>query len=166
MRSTRKLLVGGAFLVTSVCLVVGVAAAVTGGSLNAVGAGPGGLNGLPSLFQLVLAAAGTVAAAAELVGRRRSRRTAVLVVGPALVFVSFFQLAHALDPCANGRWGLRTEIAGERACQVWGGGLEIHDRFHLLMHAAPGFVAAALAVAVARTMDRSRPQESLPEPAR
>ena len=157
MTPLTTLLLRADLAVTGACLVLGIAAALVGGSLEGFGSGAGGLGGFPTLVLLLLGVAGVATGLASLLRRGDRASALVALAGPMLVFLSFFQGAHLLDPCASGRWDLRSRVGDTRLCGAWGGGLEIHERFHLLMHAAPGFAAAVVVVAVARRLDPAAP---------
>ena len=138
----------------AVSAVLGLVAAAVGGPLSALGAGPGGLWGVPQL--LLLAVAGLVGApvgiAAVLGGIRRGawRRVAygsAMLLGPLLLAFGSFAVPHAVDPC-GGTFDLRTRVASVPVCMRYdstAGGISVDDRFHLLLH---GAVAGPMAVPV------------------
>jgi hypothetical protein len=161
MRILAEWMVPVTVIVTvAVCLVLGLAAALGGGSLDSFGEGPGGLSGIPGLVLFVLSLVGVVSA----IGARSDLpRTAVTLIGPLAVFVAFFFVAHLLDPCVTGMWNLSTELGGGRACTFYGPDLNVASRFHLLLHA---LAAAPVTVLYWLALQRVRgaPQNSTATP--
>jgi hypothetical protein len=134
----------------AVCLILGLAAALIGGSLNSFGDGPGGLSGFPGLVLFLLSLVGIVSA----IGTRSDLpRTAVTIIGPLAVAIAFFFVAHLLDPCVTGTWNLSTELGGGPACELYGSELNVTSRFHLLLHA---LVAAPVTVLYWLALERVR----------
>lgn len=131
----------GVIATVSVCLTLGLAAALFGGLLSSFGDGPGGLSGIPGLLLILLALVGIVGALGSSGGLMRA---AIVLSGPLLVAVAFFFVAHGLDPCVTGAWDLTSEVRGAPACQYYGPYLNVAPRFHLLMHALTAVPAALL----------------------
>lgn len=144
-------------IVVGVSLAGGVAAALVGRGLTDLGAGPGGLFGVPSLL-LTLGALVLGLPAAVIVARLVRPADgwigkAVLVgIGAWVVAIGYFVVAHAVDPCVNGWWDGRSRIGSQPLCERFGPELNWNTRFHLLAHAAP---AAALFAAFAWAVRRS-----------
>jgi hypothetical protein len=134
----------------AICFILGLAAALIGGSLNSFGDGPGGLSGIPGLVLFLLCLAGIVGAIAF---RGGVLWTAAVLAGPVLVATAFFFVAHLLDPCVTGTWDMLTEVAGGPACQFYGQYLNVAPRFHLLLHA---IVAAPVALLYWLVLERAR----------
>lgn len=133
-------------VVIVVSLAAGLAAALFGGSLTDLGEGAGGLNGVPALLTTLIALLVAIPAAVLLAREARSSpgwlRTGVVVaVGAWIVAIGYFQVAHSVDPCANGWWDASSRIGDQPLCERFGSELNWHTRFHLFAHAAP---AAAL----------------------
>ncbi len=131
-------------LLIGVAAVAGIAAATLGGSWSDLGSGYGGLYGLPAMLLTVLAL--MVIPASIVVARRlgpdsRRLRFGLLVgVGLWVVAMGYWEVAHLVDPCANGWWDEQSPIGSQPLCERFGPELNWHDRFHLLAHAAPAAV--------------------------
>ncbi len=132
----------------AVCVVLGALAALVGGSFTSLGSGPGGLGGMPMLLFLLAALLGLpslVRALFDLYQRRWKRVGRVVIfIAPLAIAIYFFEIPHAIDPCALGIWAPRSSWASIPLCEAWGGGWNIHARFHLLLHAAPTLLPVAL----------------------
>lgn len=128
-----------------VCTILGVVATLLGGQWNQIGEGLGGLYNLPILTLLATSALGVPALMVGIWGviRGNSQRGTYLLafIGPVLVLVVFLFFAHAIDPCDNGWWNNRTDFNRIPMCQRFGYELNIHNRFHLLMHTLPTWLA-------------------------
>ena len=138
--------------VTLISAVLGIVAALLG--LDALGSGPGGLWGLPMMALTLCALAGLLLGGAGVMRSRASGehwRALVILAGPVLLVIAFFEGVHAVDPCASGLWDLESSLGGAPLCEPWGTGtaINVHARFHLLLHGIP---AAALALLLRRTV--------------
>ncbi|MDX2379541.1 MAG: hypothetical protein QNM02_07265 [Acidimicrobiia bacterium] len=136
-------------LVVVVAVVAGMVAATLGGSLTDLGSGYGGLWGLPALLltliALVLGVAAAIKIGLELSPESgRLRIVVLLVAGAWLVAMVYANVAHMVDPCANGWWDASSRVGSQPLCERFGSELNWHTRFHLLAHAGP---AAILLVA-------------------
>lgn len=133
--------VGLALIVLNVAasLGLGIVAILAWPELRVLGSGPGGGNGIPAIAFLVAIALGVpsflLAVAHAALGRFAKWGRVIPFVGPAVVFFAFFFVSHAFDPCGLGLADTSTRLLGTPMCQYWGGGLEIHTRFHFLHHA-------------------------------
>lgn len=120
-------------------IVLGVIAIVTWPSFPILGAGPGGANGIPAILLMVATGMGAPSLLLALFHLLRGEWSklgrALPFFGPAFLFFGFFFVSHAFDPCGFGFTSFQTMFLGSPLCQHWGGGLEIHTRFHLLHHA-------------------------------
>lgn len=120
-------------------VIFGVVAVIAWPDLKFMGSGPGGGNGIPGIVVLAATAMGAPSFILALVhavrGEWRKLGHLLPFVGPALIFFGFFFVSHAFDPCGFSFASLHTTVLGTPLCQPWGGGLEIHSRFHLLHHA-------------------------------
>lgn len=136
---------GALTLLIVAAAVAGVAAAAVGGSWSDLGSGYGGLYGLPAMLLTVLAL--IVIPASIVVARRLGAESArlrfglLIGVGLWVVAMGYWEVAHIVDPCANGWWDEQSRIGSQPLCERFGSELNWHDRFHLLAHATP---AAAL----------------------
>jgi len=150
------------WVIIAISLIVGLAAAILGGSLSELGSGPGGLFGLPAMLLTLIALFVGVPASVSLARRlppksRRVRAAAVVAGGALVVAVGFTVVAHMIDPCVNGWWDGSTRVGSQWLCQRYGSELNWNSRFHLLAHAAPKFgLLAAYVWAINRwaTTDR------------
>lgn len=136
-------------VVIVVSLIGGITAAVVGGSLSKLGSGAGGLFGIPSILTTLIALFLAIPAAVGMVRQtRRSsgwlRSATVTVAGAWIVAIGYFVVAHAIDPCLNGWWDLRSRIGDQPLCERFGSDLNWHTRFHLLAHAGPGAILLAI----------------------
>lgn len=156
-----RLLPAAAAVVIVIALLGGIAAAAWGGSLTDLGEGYGGLWGLPALaLTLVALVLGIVSVISILrtlpAGRDRRRIVLVVLAGAWVVAVGYSEVAHAIDPCANGWWDRNSRIGSQPLCERFGPDLNWHTRFHLVAHAAPAaFLAALYLWAVRRWGTRS-----------
>ena len=141
-----------------VMLALGMAAALVGGDLTSLGSGFGGL-GFWSVSVLGgLVVVGALAASWLLAVSRRPLEALILVAGPLAVVVSYVYLAHSLDPCVRGLWQQGSSTGGVPLCETVGSGIEIHKRFHLLLHALAGIPGLTLfAVGLRRPAFARRP---------
>lgn len=131
--------------VVGISVVGGVVAAVAGGSLSDLGSGYGGLYGFPAMLLTLVALVVGVAAVVVVIrrlkpGSGRLRVAAVVLVGLWVVAVGYGEVAHAVDPCANGWWDARSRIGSQPLCERFGAELNWHTRFHLVAHAVPAAV--------------------------
>lgn len=131
-----------------VCVVLGLSAALMGGSLTSLGSGPGGLGGMPMLLFLLAALLGLpslVRGLFDLYQRRWDRLGRIVAfIAPVFIAIYFFEIPHAIDPCALGIWAPGSSWASIPLCEAWGGGWNIHARFHLFLHAVPTLLPVAL----------------------
>jgi hypothetical protein len=132
-----------------VSLIGGIAAAVVGGSLTNLGSGAGGLFGIPSILTTLIAMFLAIPAAVGMVRQTRRRPSwlraaTVTAAGAWIVATGYFVVAHAIDPCFNGWWDARSRIGDQPLCERFGPELNVHTRFHLLAHAAPGAILLAI----------------------
>ena len=78
---------------------------------------------------------------------RRPLEAFIVVAGPLVVLVSYVYLAHSLDPCVLGLWQQGSSTGGVPLCENVGSEINIHRRFHLLLHSLagiPGLILFAL----------------------
>ena len=136
------------FVVIGVSVVAGIAAAAFGGAFANLGSGFGGLYGVPALL-LTLLALGVGMPAGVVVARRlwSSRgsllATGIVISGVFVVAIGYAQVAHTIDPCVNGWWGLESMIGSQPLCERFGSELNWHTRFHLVAHAFPALILLA-----------------------
>jgi hypothetical protein len=127
---------------------LGVLVALSGGPLRFLGDGFGGGWGIPSLALLLAAVLGLpalLAAIFDLIrGRWAGATRLLLFLGPLLVGFGFDFIAHLVDPCFNGLWTIRSTLGEIPLCERFGLELNIHTRFHLLLHAAGAMPLAGL----------------------
>ncbi len=119
-----------------ISLVLGLLAALVGGSLTALGNGLGGGNGIPDLIFLIPVLLGLFLYFRR-VFKREKRKTDWLLafIGPLLISIGYILIAHAFDPCNNGLWDLNSQIGDSvRLCERFGSEISIHTRFHYLWH--------------------------------
>jgi hypothetical protein len=125
-------------------LVLGVLAAVLGGGWAQWGAGLGGGWGLPALiFELpVLLGIPSLIIGVQGFFRKNRRKMVYLIFFFAPLFISFafIIVAHALDPCALKIWTLNDHWGTQKLCERFGNDINIHTRFHLLLHVMPIFI--------------------------
>ena len=136
------------FVVIGVSVVAGIAAAAFGGSFANLGSGFGGLYGVPALLLTLLALGVGIPAGAVVARRLRSSRgwllaTGIVIGGVFVVVIGYAQVAHTIDPCANGWWGARSMIGSQPLCERFGRELNWNTRFHLVAHALPALVLLA-----------------------
>ena len=105
-------------------VVAGVAATVVGGSLTRFGDGFGGLYGAPALLLTFIALMVGIPATIIVTKRlgpddRRLRAGVVVLVGVWVIGVGYAQIAHSIDPCANGWWDARSRVGSRSlvACE-------------------------------------------------
>lgn len=134
-------------VVVAFSFVAGLIAAALGDPFTDFGSGAGGLFGFPALLTtfiaLFLALPAAVIAARSARDSPRWRGALVIGCGAWLVAIGYFQVAHTIDPCANGWWGFSSRIGDQQLCEYFGSELNWHTRFHLLAHAGPGLVLLA-----------------------
>jgi hypothetical protein len=123
-------------------LILGLLAALAGGSLTFLGNGPGGGYGIPDLLFLLAALAGIPGLLRAIVGMRRGERGtarwALVFIGPLLISFGYILIAHSLDPCLLGMWDLASRLGGNiPLCERFGPELNVHTRFHYLWHILP-----------------------------
>ncbi|MCJ7754885.1 MAG: hypothetical protein MUP13_10005 [Thermoanaerobaculales bacterium] len=156
-----SLLAVGFIAWNAVLLVMGSFDAIRGEGLSDWGGGPGGLNGLAYLIQLVFGFAVGLIAAVSIVRVCRSARSVLIAVtvfvGGLLVPYAYLAGGHLVDPCTRGWWSEPTQIGGAKLCEVYyesSGPIrvatynEISGQFHLALHASIGMLSA-VAVALA-----------------
>ena len=121
-----------------VMLALGIAAALVGGDLTSLGSGFGGLGfgAVAVLGGLVIV--GVLAAGWLLAVTRRPVEALTVVAGPLVVLLSYVLLAHSLDPCLLGLWQQGSSTGGVPLCEPVGSEINIHTRFHLLLHSLAG----------------------------
>jgi hypothetical protein len=135
-------------VVIVISVVAGLAATVVGGSLTTLGDGFGGLFGAPALLLTLIALMVGVPATITVAKRlgpdeRRLRAGVVMLVGVWVVGVGYAQVAHSIDPCANGWWDAQSRVGSQPLCERFGPELNWHTRFHLIAHALPAAVLLA-----------------------
>jgi hypothetical protein len=144
----RWLLVVGLLAANVVFFAMGSLAAAVGGGLTDWGNGAGGLGGWAdgsiTIFSIVVGIAAGLATFRE--GRSIPVAMAVLVTG-LLIGVGFLEGGHLVDPCARGWWDFSNTVGDTRLCSTRG---DIDERFHLLLHASIGVLAASIAAFVYR----------------
>jgi len=133
---------------TVVIVISVVAATVVGGPLTRLGDGFGGLYGAPALLLTFIALMVGIPATIIVMKRlgpddRRLRAGVVVLVGVWVVGVGYAQVAHSIDPCANGWWDARSRVGSQPLCERFGSELNWHTRFHLIAHALPAAVLLA-----------------------
>lgn len=137
MSVARAILIGETGAI-GVMLALGMAAALVGGDLSSLGSGFGGL-GFGAVAVLGgLVVVGVLAAGWLLAVSRRPIEALIAVAGPLTVLVSYVYLAHSLDPCVLGLWQQGSSTGGVPLCESVGSGINIHRRFHLLLHSLAG----------------------------
>jgi hypothetical protein len=129
-------------------VVAGVAATVVCGSHTRFGDGFGGLYGAPALLLTFIALMVGIPATIIVTKRlgpddRRLRAGVVVLVGVWVIGVGYAQIAHSIDPCANGWWDARSRVGSQPLCERFGSELNWHTRFHLIAHALPASVLLA-----------------------
>lgn len=135
------------WLNTGVWLIFGVLATILGGEWTHFGEGLGGGWAIPGLvFDLVLLLSlpSLVIGIHGLIKRDAARAWRLLAfAGPFTIAFAFIGIAHTIDPCASHHWTLLDFWGDQRLCERFGHELNIHTRFHLLLHIAPvvGLVA-------------------------
>lgn len=147
-----------------VMLALGMAAALVGGDLTSLGSGFGGL-GFGAVAVLGgLVVVGVLAAGWLLAVSRRPLEALIVVAGPLVVLVSYVYLAHSLDPCVLGLWQQGSSTGGAPLCEAVGSGLNIHRRFHLLLHSLAGIPGLILFGVGLRRPAVARPPVDLATP--
>ena len=68
----------------------------------------------------------------------------LLFGGVFVVVIGYAQVAHTIDPCANGWWGPGSMIGSQPLCERFGSEWNWHTRFHLAAHALPAIPLVAL----------------------
>lgn len=136
------------FVVIGVSVVSGIAAAAFGGSFANLGSGFGGLYGVPALLLTLLALGAGIPAGVVVARRIRSSRgwllaAGIVIGGVFVVVIGYAQVAHTIDPCANGWWGARSMIGSQPLCERFGRELNWNTRFHLVAHALPALILLA-----------------------
>jgi hypothetical protein len=128
--------------------VLGVLAAGLGAFLTPLGSGLGGGWGVPALalnLAMLLGAPSLPLAGADLArGRREGAGRMLAFWGPLLIGAGFIGIAHAVDPCLRGVWTLGSYLGSIPLCELFWPEINIHTRFHLLLHAAPAAVLVVL----------------------
>jgi hypothetical protein len=51
--------------------------------------------------------------------------------------IAFTMIAHSIDPCSLKIWRLNDVVGNQKLCERFGSEINIHTRFHLLLHTAP-----------------------------
>ena len=136
------------FVVIGVSVVAGIAAAAFGGGFANLGSGFGGLYGVPALLLTLLALGVGIPAGIAVARRLWSSRgwllaTVIVIGGVFVVVIGYAQVAHTIDPCANGWWGPGSMIGSQPLCERFGSELNWNTRFHLVAHALPAFILLA-----------------------
>ena len=136
------------FVVIGVSVVAGIAAAAIGGSFANLGSGFGGLYGVPALLLTLLALGVGIPAGVVVARRLRSSprwllATGIVIGGIFVVVIGYAQVAHTIDPCANGWWGPGSMIGSQPLCERFGRELNWNTRFHLVAHALPALLLLA-----------------------
>jgi hypothetical protein len=144
----RWALVMGLLAWNLILFAMGSLAAALGGGLSDWGKGAGGLGGWADLSMTIVSFAVGLPAAIATFREDRSIRLAVGIFATGLlVATAYLEGGHLVDPCARGWWSFSTELGGTRLCSSNG---DIAVRFHLLLHATVGVVAALVAVVIYR----------------
>ncbi len=144
----RWLLVVGLLAGNLALLAMGLLAAAVGGGLTVWGSGAGGLDGWPDLSMTVFSLVVGVAAAAATYRERRSILIAVAVLATGfLIGTVYLMVAHLADPCDRNWWDSATTVGDTPLCSPFG---DIAERFHLLLHATFGALAASAAALIYR----------------
>jgi len=135
-------------LTVSISLVLGLLAAWFGSFLTPLGSGLGGGWGIPMLalnLAMLLGLPSLLLAGADLARGRRDQAGRMLAFwGPFFVGFGFIQIAHAIDPCFRGTWTLGSYLGSIPLCELFWPEINIHTRFHLLLHSAPAVVLVGL----------------------
>ena len=168
------LLPAGLIAWNAVLVVMGSLDAIRGEGLSDWGGGPGGLDGLAFLIQLVFGFGVGLIAAVAIVSVCRSAGSVLIAVtvlaGSLLIPYAYLAGGHLVDPCTRAWWSESTQIRGAKLCEVYyesSGPIrgvtytEISGQFHLVLHASVGMlaaVAAALALWRIRLFGGWRPQ--------
>ncbi|MBC8336570.1 MAG: hypothetical protein H8E29_15010 [Anaerolineales bacterium] len=124
---------------SGISLILGLLAALFGGSLTALGNGAGGWNGIPDFVFSIPILLGLAGLFRGVTQRGEGQARWVLVfIGPLLISFGYLLIAHTFDPCLNGMWDIRSRI-GETIplCERFGSGINVHTRFHYLWHILP-----------------------------
>ncbi len=142
-------------------VVMGSLDAIRGEGLSDWGGGPGGLDGLAFVIQLVFGFDVGLIAAVVIVNVCRSAGSILIAVavlaGGLLIPYAYLAGGHLVDPCTRAWWSESTQIRGAKLCEVShesSGPIrgvtynEISGQFHLVLHASVGMLAA-VAVALA-----------------
>lgn len=135
----------GGFIVLIITIVMSVMGgsviALIGGSLNKWGEGVGGGKGLPMAgfnLALLLTLPALISGLISVWRRPVNINQIFVFVGAFFLTVSFILIAHTIDPCYRGIWTLRSRYNRTiPLCQFFPPEVNIHNRFHLLLHAAP-----------------------------
>ncbi len=135
--AAARLVVAVITVVVAASFVLGVVAAAVGGPLEALGNGFGGLQGVPALLLLVAALAGPVVAWRS----AQPRPWPAIGLWPLVVLMTFAFVAHGIDPCVIGLLDGASRLGEQPLCERFGSDLNIHTRYHLLLHAAVAAVA-------------------------
>ena len=144
----RWALVMGLLAWNLILFAMGSLAAALGGGLSDWGKGAGGLGGWADLSMTISSFAIGLPVAIATFRENRSVRLAVGVFATGLlVGTGYLEGGHLVDPCARAWWGFSTELGGTKLCSSNG---DIAVRFHLLLHATVGVVAALVAVVIYR----------------
>jgi hypothetical protein len=122
-----------------ISLLLGLLAALAGGSFTALGNGFGGGNGIPDLVFLIPVLIGLFLIFRSVIKREDNKSFWLFAfIGPLIISIGYVQIAHTFDPCYNGLWDLSSRIDGRIAlCERFGSEINIHTRFHYLWHIVP-----------------------------
>ena len=147
----RWSLVVGLLAANVVMLAMGSFAAAFGGELTSWGNGAGGLDGWADLsqtiFSLVVGVAAGIATFRE--GRAIPIAFAVFATG-LLIGIGYLIGGHLVDPCDRGWSDARSRVGDQPLCERFGLELNVHTRFHLLLHASLGVLSSAVAALLYR----------------
>ena len=118
--------------------ILGVLAILIWPTFRDLGSGPGGGSGVPMLTLFAATLLGVPSLLLGLLDAARQHWYKVgrllAFFGPLAIMLSFFFLAHALDPCARGWADLQSQIVGIQLCEPYQDMANIHTRLHLLEH--------------------------------
>lgn len=128
-------------------MIFGLLAMFLGGEWIHFGDGIGGAWGIPTLvFDIVvlLSLPNLVIWIHRLIKRIPNRIQYLIGFGgPFIISTAFILIAHALDPCSSHHWTMMDFWGDQRLCERFGSDINIHTRFHLILHIAPIVALAA-----------------------
>ena len=135
-------------LVVFISFALGLLIALLGSFLIKLGDGLGGGWGIPALaltLAMFLGVPSLIISVADIFrGRRRQTGRMVAFFGPLIISIGFIAIAHVVDPCFQGIWTLQSYWGSIPLCERFGPEINIHTRFHLLLHSSPTIVLVIL----------------------